>query len=330
MVPHLDHEHVLGTGVEQAPKVAAGTETAGRPLGSPALLRPLGRHLAAGNMRLPTLRRVLSAGAPVPPPVVETMLSALNPDADIHTPYGATECLPVATIAGRELLGEPSRGNGEGKGICVGRPLDANRVRLIPVTDAAIDYADDAGEVDPGEVGEIAVLGPTTTDTYWRRPEQTRGAKMANADGAVWHRMGDLAWRDGAGRLWFCGRKSERVRTAGGDLYTEPVEGIFNAHPGVVRSALVGVGRPGEQSPVLVVHPEADARQADLRQDLRALAERRALTRNIRAILFRRDFPVDIRHNAKIRRAHLAAWAERRLRGRRGRRHWFTPSGAAA
>lgn len=288
--------------------------------GSPALLRPLGRYLAANDIRMPGLRRVLSAGAPVPPEVIETILGALDPGADIHTPYGATECLPVATITGRELVGEPSRGNGEGKGICVGRPLAANRLRLIRVTGAVIDYADDAAEVGPGEVGEIAVLGPTTTDSYWQRPQQTRAAKMTNADGAIWHRMGDLAWMDRGGRLWFCGRKSERVRTAKGDLYTEPVEGIFNAHPGVTRSALVGVGPAGEQVPVLVVEPEAKAERASLRRELLALAERRALTRDIRAVLFYRGFPVDIRHNAKIRRSRLAAWAARKLRTRAGRR----------
>ncbi len=271
--------------------------------GSPALMNTLTRHLEAQNIRLPGLKRVLSAGAPVHPRVIDRIHRALGEHADIHTPYGATECLPVATISGRELSGGLSAGNRSGKGICVGRPLAANQVRVITIRDQAIDLAEQAIDVESGQVGEICVSGPTVTDTYWERERQTREAKMTDARGRVWHRMGDLGWLDEQGRLWFCGRKSERVQTAGGDLFTECVEGPVNAVEGVYRSALVGVGEPGRQLPVVVIEAEPGASRAEISPLVLGIVERFGIER----VEFSDAFPVDIRHNAKIRRHEIAA-----------------------
>jgi len=277
--------------------------------GSPALMNTLSRHMEKHHIRIPGVRRALSAGAPVPPSVIERMHAALDPWSDIHTPYGATEVLPVATVAGRELVGELSEGNRSGQGICVGRPLDANEIRIIPISDKPIDLTEYAGEVAEGEIGEICVAGPTVTDTYWKREQQTREAKMTDARGRVWHRMGDLGWMDAAGRLWFCGRKSERVVMPEGTLFTECVEGPVNAVGGVFRSALVGIGEKGRQEPVIVIEPEADVEQAAVEAAVRQVLSRDGLEHEIRRVLFKDGFPVDIRHNAKIRRRELAKWA---------------------
>lgn len=274
--------------------------------GSPALMNALSRHLKANSVQLPTVRRALSAGAPVSPAVVERMHPALDANADIHTPYGATECLPVATIAGRELAGELSDGNRAGKGVCVGKPLSANRVRVIRINDQSLARISDAVEVDPGEVGEICVAGPTVTDTYWQREAQTRLAKMQDDEGTIWHRMGDLGWTDEAGRLWYCGRKSERVVTGDGTLFTECVEGIVNSVRGVYRSALVGIGKEGRETAIVVIEPESGQHRATL---IARVAERLAgheTTAGIERIEIRKSLPVDIRHNAKIRRRELA------------------------
>src|SRR6056297_609287 len=275
--------------------------------GSPALMNTLSRHLEAHSAKLPTIRRALSAGAPVSPAVVERMHLALDAAADIHTPYGATECLPVATIAGRELIGALSEGNRQGKGICVGHPLAANQVRIIRITDQSLARISDGVEVKSGEIGELCVAGPTVTDMYWQREAQTRLAKMYDEQGTVWHRMGDLGWFDDDGRLWYCGRKSERVVTTEGTLYTECVEGIVNAVRGVCRSALVGLGEDGSKVPVVIVEPEPGQQRETL---IPRIAERLAehdITRTIKRIELRKSLPVDIRHNAKIRRGDLAA-----------------------
>ena len=283
--------------------------------GSPALMRVLADHGAP----LPTLRRVTSAGAPVPPDVVARMLELLPDGARFWTPYGATECLPVAVIEGRELLALRARTE-QGAGTCVGRPVAPNEVRLIRIGDAAIAEWSDALLVAPGEVGEITVAGPSATDSYFNREAQTRLAKiherLPDGSGRVVHRMGDLGWFDAEGRLWFCGRKSHRVESADGPLYTEQVEPVFNVHPDVRRTALVGVGAAGAQRPVLCVELRqgvAVAQQPRIARELREIGAGHAHTAGLETILFHPRFPVDIRHNAKIGRETLARWAAARI-----------------
>ena len=288
--------------------------------GSPALMRVLAEH----GRPLPTLRRVTSAGAPVPGDVVARMRELLPDDAGFWTPYGATECLPVAVIEGRELVALRARTEA-GAGTCVGRAVPPNEIRVIRIRDDAIGDWAQAEELPAGEVGEITVAGPTVTDTYWNRDAQTRLAKITEtlADGStrVVHRMGDLGWFDDEGRLWFCGRKSHRVETASGPLYTEQVEPVFNTHPQVARTALVGVGEPGAQLPVLCVEVRGGADAATrnhIAAGLRMIGQQHAHTAGIALFLFHPGFPVDIRHNAKIGREKLAAWATQRVQRRAG------------
>ena len=285
--------------------------------GSPALMGVLAGHGA----KLPTVRRATSAGAPVPPEVVARMLELLPADACFWTPYGATECLPVAVIEGRELLTLRERTE-HGAGTCVGRPVPPNEVRIIRIDDAAIETWSDALLARPGQVGEITVAGPTATDTYFNRDAQTRLAKIGeeHAGGRrIVHRMGDLGYFDAQGRLWFCGRKSQRVVTAHGTLCTEQVEPVFNVHPDVRRTALVGIGERGAQRPVLCVElgtGVARGRRPRIADELRHLGQGFAHTGRIDTFLFHPRFPVDIRHNAKIGREKLAAWAAAQLRSR--------------
>ncbi|WP_313919344.1 fatty acid CoA ligase family protein [Tahibacter sp.] len=282
--------------------------------GSPALLDTLSRHCERHGVRLPGLRRVISAGAPVAPAILARLRPWLDPAAEIYTPYGATECLPLAVIESAELLNDTRAQTERGAGTCVGRPLAANTVRIIAITDEAIADWSGVRELATGEIGEITVAGPTTTQAYHARPAATALAKVRDGDRLV-HRMGDLGYFDAQGRLWFCGRKSQRVRAAGGDLYTEQAEPIFNAIAGVRRSALVGVGAARKQIPVLLLELERESADSAERieAEARNLAQSFAHTRSIAQVLFHPQFPVDIRHNAKIGREKLAAWAATRI-----------------
>ena len=281
--------------------------------GSPALMAVLAAH----GQPLTTLLRVTSAGAPVPADVVARMRELLPEDASFWTPYGATECLPVAVIEARELQATRTATEA-GAGTCVGRAVAPNVVRIIAITDDAAPTWADARELPAGQVGEITVAGPTATDTYFNRDAQTRLAKIVEPlpDGTrrVVHRMGDVGYVDADGRLWFCGRKSHRVETATGPLYTEQVEPVFNVHPEVRRTALVGTGARGAQVPVLCVElaPGASRRHwPRIEAELRALDRGHVHTAGIDRFLRHPGFPVDIRHNAKIGREKLAAWAAR-------------------
>jgi acyl-CoA synthetase (AMP-forming)/AMP-acid ligase II len=286
--------------------------------GSPALLRRLAFSPEARERKLATLRRVISAGAPVPAAVLRQLEPLLSPGALIHTPYGATEALPVSDITHREILDETAPLTDEGKGVCVGRPVPGMEVRILPLTDSPIPNWDESLALPPGEIGEIAVRGPVVTASYFGRPAHTASHKIHGPSG-VWHRMGDVGYLDGRGRVWFCGRKSQRVETIAGTLFTIPCEGVFNAHPAVLRSALVGVPAGGGAEPVLCVELQASARGIDqqkLIEQLLEMGSRHQHTRGIRKILIHSAFPVDVRHNAKIFREKLGPWAARKL-GRR-------------
>jgi len=285
--------------------------------GSPALLNRVGRCSAPQGAKLSSLKRVISAGAPVSAEVLERFSALLPQDAEIFTPYGATEALPVSSIGSREILAETGHLTGEGRGVCVGRPVPSIDLAIIPISDEPIaDWCEDLA-LPPWEVGEIVVSGPQVTASYFNRPEATRLAKIADPEGGVWHRMGDVGYRDNTGRIWFCGRKSHRVVSPAETLFTIPVEGVFNVHPLVFRTALVGVGKKGSQRPVLCVELEKGTKKSEQALVRRDLLERAALyphTKGIRDILFHPAFPVDIRHNAKIFREKLAIWAAGKIR----------------
>lgn len=277
--------------------------------GSPALLDNLSRHCVSKGVRLPTVRRILSAGAPVRTDILARTAGLLDGGAQVFTPFGATESLPVCTIGSTEVLEETEHETALGKGICVGRPVEGVKVRIIRIHDEPIETWSDELLSPPGEVGEITVKGPIVTPGYWARPQQTALAKIRDGD-AIVHRMGDLGWMDESGRVWMCGRKSHRVETAKGPIFSVQVEEIFNQHPSVLRTALVGVGPFGQQTPVLVVEPEPGSNTSGLLDDLRLLGKAHPLTRDIEDIrLYEGGFPVDVRHNAKIEREKLAVWA---------------------
>jgi len=310
---------------------------------SPAVWDKLSRYCEATGERIPTLRKVFSCGAPVPAKILERTLAMVHPDAEMHTPYGATEALPVATIEAREVLNETAPRTAQGAGVCVGRKFDSIEWRVIRITDDPIATIDDAEELPVGEIGELIVRGPQVSPAYvialqpralpggrsqlqsglalHANPRAEPEAEFANLlakirDGdAVWHRMGDVGYLDERGRFWYCGRKSQRVDTSAGTLFPECCEALFNDDSHVRRTALVGIGRRGHQTPVIIVEPlgpaEAKNSMGTLLFDL---AQRHEQTRQIRHFLMHDQFPVDVRHNSKINREQLAEWAGRTLK----------------
>lgn len=284
--------------------------------GSPALWNRVGRYCEAEGVKIPGVENIFSAGAPVPGRVLAMLKRSLPTAAEIHTPYGATEALPVASISASEVLGETQDKTDQGAGVCVGRRFPAICWRVVPIVDGPIDSLPEG--VPTGTIGELVVSGPVVTDAYVTRVEANRLGKIV--DGKTrWHRMGDVGYLDEQDRFWFCGRLSHRVRCEGETLYTICTEAVFNTHPSVYRTALVGIGRTGVQRPVLVVEPFAEAfphsRRARnaLVDALRIVGESNPHTRTIEDFLIRKKLPVDIRHNAKIFREKLACWAARRI-----------------
>jgi acyl-CoA synthetase (AMP-forming)/AMP-acid ligase II len=274
--------------------------------GSPTLWRIVGDHCRKSGTVLPSLRRVLSAGAPVPAALWMDSRSFI-PKGLLHSPYGATEALPVSTIDSVQ------HARASGSGAPVGRPLPGISVRIVAISDEPIANLAAARELGPGEIGEIIVSGPVVTKEYDSLPEATALAKIHDPGppAAVWHRMGDCGHFDAQGLLWFCGRKAERVETSEGTLHTEPCEAVFRRHPRAARCALIGLGPRGAQQPALVVETRvrSQAEALALAEELRRLALQHPETAAIGRFFFRPRFPVDVRHNAKIHRLALARWA---------------------
>lgn len=289
--------------------------------GSPALWNTVGKACERSDMRFPSIRRVLSAGAPVPPHVLRRIKDVIAGDGEIHTPYGATEALPVASISASEVLQETAEKSDQGAGTCVGRRFDGIDWRVIAITDDPISTIEETGTLERGEIGELIVRGPVVTTEYVTRTDANAISKIRDADG-FWHRMGDCGYLDEQDRFWFCGRKTHRVETVSGTMFTVPCEAIANTHEQVYRSALVGIGSSADRLPVMIVEAWAEHRPGDaaaqtrLLDEVHALLQSNSLTSSIarRNVLLHEKFPVDIRHNAKIFREQLAPWASDQLR----------------
>ena len=281
--------------------------------GSPALLRRVQGFGREHGVKLPSLNRVVSAGAPVPADVIAGVVEMLRPGTQLFTPYGATESLPVACIGSDEILGETAALTALGRGVCVGRPVAGMQVAIIPVTDQPIASMAETQLLPTGEVGEIVVSAEQVTQAYDARPEANAAAKILDETSAPpkhRHRMGDLGYLDDQGRLWFCGRKAHRVWTSSGPLDTIPTEAIFNQHPTVFRTALVGVGEKGHQKPVICVELKPGRHHwNDIQADLLKIAGNDPNLAQIQHLLKHPGFPVDVRHNSKIFREKLAVWA---------------------
>jgi acyl-CoA synthetase (AMP-forming)/AMP-acid ligase II len=274
--------------------------------GSPALWAKITRHCRAHSITLPGVKRILLAGASVPPDLLATMQTVF-PGAKLHTPYGATEALPLCSIEAREILNETADRTRAGAGSCVGKALPAVELRVIEATDGPITNYSATRSCPTGTIGEIIARSPTATRAYDQLPDATTRAKIQDGVG-FWHRLGDLGYLDAEGRLWFCGRQAEKVETPTGTLYPDCCEAIVNQHPRVFRSALIQFGNAA----AVVIEPESGTfpRNSDQRlafeNELRTLCEAHAMTAPIQTYFFQEKFPVDVRHNAKIHRLSLS------------------------
>ena len=308
--------------------------------GSPTLWNKLADYCIENSITLPSLRRVLCAGAPVPLELWAKSRRFL-PNGLLHSPYGATESLPISSISSAEIFAlspphfteraiawpqnSPSQNEGSPiadadpghathpSGACVGFPIPEIEVRIISLRDEPIPSLPEAIVRAPGEIGEIIVRGAVVTKQYDGLPDATKAAKIFEADGTCWHRMGDTGFFDKPGRLWFTGRKVERVQTPSAVLFTEPIEQVFRADPVVARCALIGLGGAPRQTPALVVQLKTAERvETNLKVISARLRERgkaAPASAMITHFFFHPNFPVDVRHNAKIHRLTLAKWA---------------------
>ncbi|KAA1257667.1 Long-chain-fatty-acid--CoA ligase [Rubripirellula obstinata] len=312
IIPDMDPTRPADVNPRRLAEAAAQWEI-DQAFGSPALWNTVVRWANDNDFSqpFPTLRRILSAGAPVPAATLESLRRLVHAEAEIVTPYGSTEALPIASIESREIISETGPASAKGKGVCVGTRFEGVSWRVVQVDDGPMDSIEQTTEMKQGKIGELMVSGPMVTDQYVVRQDQNSFHKVRDGN-RVWHRMGDVGYLDSTDRFWFCGRKAHRVVCGKRTLYTVPCEAVFNAHPSVYRSALIGRGQRPNQTPVILIEtipecfPKTPQDRDRLQSELLNLASRNPLTMRITEIIIRdKPLPVDIRHNSKIFRERL-------------------------
>ena len=278
--------------------------------GSPAIWDRLANYCQSKNLTLPSVRVLAMFGAPVSVAIHKKFKPILS-FGTTYTPYGATESLPVSNISGDYIIKNTARASEEGKGTCIGFPAPKIEIRLIPITDNIIE--DFNGEYlshqKPNVPGEIIVRGVVVTKSYYGMEDKTKEAKIKDGD-SFWHRMGDVGYFDEEGKLWFLGRKTHVLKTTKGFIFPIPCEAIFNRHPQVSRTALIGLGKSGEETPAIVVERKdgrylAGREKNVFESELLILAKNYPHTEKINQFYYSSGFPVDVRHNIKIDRLKL-------------------------
>jgi long-chain acyl-CoA synthetase len=218
-------------------------------LGAPGMFSLLGDYAklkGLQSLKFPALRIISSSGAPLQPTVksqVESLFGMV-----LHNGYGVTECSPNISQA---VVGERRTDTS------VGRVLPGVEVRLV---------GSDREPVADGEVGELWVRGPNVMKGYYHAPEETAAA--INPEG--WFNTRDLA-RLEKGYLFIVGRTKELIVRFGENVYPAEVEAVLNAHPAVVRSAVIGrtvAGTEGGEEVVAFVQlsPSSPISEAEIAQ----------------------------------------------------------------
>ncbi|WP_461173191.1 alpha/beta fold hydrolase [Arthrobacter sp. Z1-9] len=279
---------------------------------------------AAGHEALERVELLLSAGAPVPEPLLAEV-QRLMPKASLHTPYGMTEALPVTDISLEEIQAAdadaaagaetPAAVAGAGNGVCVGRLVHRARVAVLPLAaDGTAPGSIPATE--PGITGEILVCAPHVKEAY----DRLWLTQQESASLPGWHRTGDVGHFDAAGRLWVEGRLAHVVTAPAAVVTPVGAEQAIERLDGVRLAAITGVGPAGTQAVVAVVETVPPARKAGLAEPHLASSVRKAALEagvQVSAVLVVPEQPTDIRHNAKIDRSRLSRWASRVLAGGR-------------
>ncbi len=272
-----------------------------RTVGSPALyerlLRGSGAAADAGGRnresRLGRLRKLYTGGAPVFPPLLRELRSAL-PQGRVIVVYGSTEAEPIAHLDWSEAEPADLNAMNAGRGLLVGRPVHQIELRILPNRWGEPLPAMDAREfaeitLPPEKAGEIVVSGPHVLAGYLNGigDEETK----FRVEGEVWHRTGDAGHLDAKGRLWLLGRAGAVIRDERGAIYPFAAECAASRLPWIERSALAS--RHGERLLAVELGPRAPADAARQVQETLSWARLDRLVRLPR-------IPVDRRHNAKV------------------------------
>ena len=199
--------------------------------GVPTMYGALLNHPDRKNYDVSNLRVCASGGASLPVEVLRGFEECFG--CKVLEGYGLSETSPVASF------NHPDR---ERKVGSIGTPVAGVEMRLVD---------DDGGEVQQGEVGEIAIRGPNVMKGYWRKDDAT--AEVMDDDG--WFSTGDMAKVDEDGYFFIVDRKKDMIIRGGYNVYPREVEEAVYEHPAVAEAAVIGIPHPslGEEVGLAVV-----------------------------------------------------------------------------
>lgn len=260
---------------------------------SPAALANVVKTATTDMAHLRSVRLVMSAGAPVPIKTLQEV-SRLCPTAELHTPYGMTEALPVADVSLSDLTRI-----GTGQGVCVGKPVVGCDVRI---------------DNDSSELLVSASWMSAGYDSLWLTQHNARPAVNTDGHTVTWHRTGDVGHIDGEGNVWIEGRMVHVIHSARGPVAPVPLEIAIEALPNVVRAAAVGVGPTDVQQIVMVVEI-VNGTEGPADTELTHAVRRALAPLHIASVWVTKGLPVDIRHNSKIDRTAVSQRMSKILSG---------------
>jgi 2-aminobenzoate-CoA ligase len=191
---------------------------------------------------LSTLKDCVSAGEPLPLPTFQAWERATG--LKIIDGLGSTEMLHIFITAAREDIVPGATG------------------KLVPGYEARV--VDDRGNpLPPGEVGLLAVRGPTGC-RYLDDPERQRGYVRGG-----WNYTGDAYKQDARGYFWFQARADDMIISAGYNIAGTEVENVLLDHPKVKECGVVGAPDPERGHIVkafVVLRDPSEAGQAMVRE----------------------------------------------------------------
>jgi 2-aminobenzoate-CoA ligase len=213
-----------------------------------------------------SLRKGISAGEPLPLGTRKAFEAACG--VKLIDGLGATEMLHVFISASGDDIRDGA----------IGTPVPGYEARIIDV---------DGNELPAGEIGRLAVKGPTGC----RYLADNRQANYVQ-DG--WNLPGDSMWRDADGYFWYAARADDMIISAGYNIAGPEVEGVLLSHPGVAECACVGVpdDERGMVVKAFVVATDPASASAAFAEEVQDLVKRTiAPYKYPRQIEFRADLP---------------------------------------
>jgi fatty-acyl-CoA synthase len=272
----------------------------------PAVTLPLVAEARRGDYDISTLHTVFSSGGAAPETIWDDIREVFG-DVEITTGYGMTETTAATTTTlpgGDDGALRTTNGRIRDAG-AAGDPALGGRIAEYKAVDVETGV-----DVPPGAQGHLLVRGPTITQGYYKKPEET--ALAFTDDG--WLRTGDLGTIDAGGDLKLTGRLKESLRVGGEMVMPKEIEAVLEEHPGVLQAHVCGVPheRMGEVCCAWVTPTDEDHPPAA--EELVALcAERLASYKVPRNIFFAQPEELPQTATGRVQKFRLTELTQQRL-----------------